>query len=73
MKSDYPVLVVPDWGVLTESEWGVLGKSDCPVLITPEYSADFQIPAGDIELRAEERRPLAISWLDDFEKILSNP
>jgi len=38
MKSNSPVLVVPDWGVLTESEWGVLEKSDCPVLITPEYS-----------------------------------
>ena len=38
MKSDSPVLVVPDYDVLTESEGGVLVKSDSPVLITPEYS-----------------------------------
>jgi len=44
--------------------------ADC---VSHREFADFQIPAGDIELRAEERRPLAISWLDDFEKILSNP
>ena len=44
--------------------------ADC---VSNRTFADFQIPAGDIELRAEKRRPLAISWLDDFEKILSNP
>ena len=47
MKSDSPVLVVPDWGVLTESEWGVLEKSDCPVLITPEYSASVYLVGED--------------------------
>ena len=35
--------------------------------------ADFQIPAGDIELRAEERSRLAISWFAEFEKVMSNP
>ena len=35
--------------------------------------ADFQIPAGGIELRAEDRRCRAISCLDDFVKVLSNP
>jgi hypothetical protein len=34
---------------------------------------DFQITAGGIELKAEDRRHLAISCLDDFEKILSSP
>ena len=35
--------------------------------------ADFQIPAGCIELRAEDRRRHAISCLDDLAKVLSNP